>query len=193
MRSRMTLVPKLFSHWWEALERPHRLMDQHFGMALRPDELLRPSFFDRRFEQNYYRPWAELMRDTEKGWSMVKNENDKFHVALDVQQFKPEEIKVKIVDNFIIVEGKHEEMQDDHGIVSRQFMRKYMVPEQCDPEQATSTLSSDGVLTVTAPRKPEALENKRVKPIKIEHTGKPALENENEQQGQQQKKIASRQ
>lgn len=72
--------------------------------------------------------------------------------------------------------GKHEEKQDDHGIISRHFVRKYLVPEQCDPEKATSSLSSDGVLTIVAPMKPEAIENKREKIIKIEQTGKSSEE-----------------
>lgn len=193
MRSRMSIVRKLFSHWWETLDGPHRLADQNFGMMLRPGDLMPPSFLDQRFQPNYYRPWAELLREAEKGWSMVKNDKDKFHVALDVQQFKPEEITVKIQDNFIVVEGKHEAKQDDHGVVSRQFVRKYMVPEQCDPEQTSSTLSSDGILTITAPRKPESLESKRVKPIRIEHTGKPAIEQEQQEQDQQAPKISAQQ
>ncbi|RLU26618.1 hypothetical protein DMN91_000414 [Ooceraea biroi] len=46
-RYRATLIPKLFSHWWETLERPHRLMDQRF--AINPTHFFEPSFFDRRF------------------------------------------------------------------------------------------------------------------------------------------------
>lgn len=42
-----------------------------------------------------------------------------------------------------------------------------------DPEKATSTLTSDGILTITAPRKPEAIEQKKEKTVKIEHIGKP--------------------
>lgn len=43
--------------------------------------------------------------------------------------------------------------QDDHGFVSREFMRKYRVPAGVDPASVTSSLSSDGVLSVTVPRK----------------------------------------
>ncbi|XP_066594675.1 protein lethal(2)essential for life-like [Prorops nasuta] len=188
MRSRMSIVPRLVSHWWETLDRPHRLIDQHFGSAMDPERLFNQ--VERRINQlnqpfysmfPYHRPWADLMREEDSGWSVVKNEDDKFVVSLDVQQFKPEEVNVKVVDNYIIIEGKHEEKQDDHGIISRHFVRKYLVPEQCNPEMATSTLSSDGVLTISTPRKPEALENKKEKPIKIEHTGKPALENQDEE------------
>ncbi|XP_015609638.1 protein lethal(2)essential for life [Cephus cinctus] len=174
--ARMSLIPRLFSHWWEALERPHRLLDQHFGTGLTPDQLFHPSVLERRYPFVYERPWADLFRQGEGGWSVIKADKDKFHIALDVQQFKPDEVKVKVVDKFVVVEGKHEEKQDEHGIISRQFVRKYMVPEQCDADQVTSTLSSDGVLTITAPKKPGALEEKAEKVIKIEHTGKPAIE-----------------
>ncbi|XP_012270089.1 protein lethal(2)essential for life [Orussus abietinus] len=174
---RMALIPKLFSHWWEHLDRPHRLMDQHFGHGLHPDQLFNPSFYDRRFPFVYYRPWGELFRDDESsGWSVVKADKDKFQVALDVQQFKPEEVNVKVVDKYVVVEGKHEEKEDEHGMISRHFMRKYMIPEQCDVEKVSSTLSSDGVLTITAPRKPESIEQKQERTIKIEHVEKPAIE-----------------
>ena len=93
-------------------------------------------------------------------------------VVLDIQQFTPEEITVKVVDKFIVVEGKHEEKQDEHGWISRQFIRKYLVPEQCDLEQVKSTVSSDGILTITAPRKHDP-QNQREKLIRIEMTGKP--------------------
>ncbi|KZC10003.1 PREDICTED: protein lethal(2)essential for life-like [Dufourea novaeangliae] len=188
MRSRMTVIPKLFSHWWETLERSHRLLDQRFGKGLNPQDFP-PSFFDRspsRFlPYNYYRPWWDRFEEEEEsGWSIIKDDKDKFRVVLDIQQFKPEEVNVKVVDNFIVVEGKHEEKEDDHGVISRHFIRKYLVPDQCDPEKASSVLSSDGILTITAPRRPETLEAKQEKTIKIEHTGKPAEETQKAKQSQ---------
>lgn len=74
-------------------------------------------------------------------------------VILDVQQFSPEEITVKTVSNNIIIEAKHEERQDEHGYVSRQFLRRYVLPPSHDVNNITSSLSSDGVLTITAPKK----------------------------------------
>lgn len=74
-------------------------------------------------------------------------------VILDVQQFSPDEITVKTVDNYVIVEAKHEERQDEHGYISRHFVRRYVLPPSHDLVNVTSTLSSDGVLTVTAPKK----------------------------------------
>jgi crystallin alpha B len=74
-------------------------------------------------------------------------------VILDVQQFAPSEITVKTLNNTVIVEGKHEEKQDEHGFVSRHFMRRYVLPGDIEVDSIVSSLSSDGVLTVTAPKK----------------------------------------
>ncbi|XP_058796929.1 protein lethal(2)essential for life-like [Phymastichus coffea] len=182
----MSLVPLLFSDWWNDLERPHRLVDQNFGHGLTHDQLIPSHFLEsyahpslhplcRRNPMTYYRPWGELMRQMEGGGtSTVKADKDKFQVVLDVQQFKPEEINVKVVDKYVIVEGKHEEKQDEHGSISRHFVRKYLIPEQCNLDQVTSSLSSDGVLSITAPRK-EQSKTTNEKVVKIEHTGKPAI------------------
>merc|ERR1719342_817895 len=51
------------------------------------------------------------------------------------------------------VEGKHEE-KDEAGqrFVSRMFSRKQTLPKDVKSEDVVSNLSSEGVLTVTAPR-----------------------------------------
>ncbi|XP_011500515.1 PREDICTED: protein lethal(2)essential for life-like [Ceratosolen solmsi marchali] len=176
MRSRMSIIPRLVAQMWDQMERSHRLVDQHFGVPINPEHLFTPSLLDNRRFVPQYRPWIDMMRDDDPGYSMIKK--DKFHVALDVQQFKPDEINVKVIDNYVVVEGKHEEKQDDHGIVSRHFLRKYKIPDQCDPEKATSTLSYDGILTVVAPKKFEAIEKKNERILKVERTGKPMSEKE---------------
>lgn len=76
---------------------------------------------------------------------------DGFQVCVDVQQFLPNEITVKTVDNSVVIEAKHEEKEDNQGYVSRHFVRRYTLPEGFDAQQVVSSLSSDGVLTVKAP------------------------------------------
>lgn len=72
---------------------------------------------------------------------------------LDVQQFAPGEITVKVSDGSIVVEGKHEEKQDEHGFVSRHFVRRYLPPSrELDLDNVVSSLSSDGVLTISVPK-----------------------------------------
>lgn len=96
-----------------------------------------------------------------------------FQVNLDVQQFKPEELKVKVVDNCVVIEGKHEERSDEHGFVSRQFTRRYQLPDNVDMQALQSSLSSDGVLQLCAPKK--SIEDKGARSIPITHTNAPAV------------------
>ncbi|XP_016971634.1 heat shock protein 23 [Drosophila rhopaloa] len=84
---------------------------------------------------------------------------DGFQVCMDVSHFKPSELVVKVQDNSVLVEGTHEEREDDHGFITRHFIRRYALPEGYDAEKVASTLSSDGVLTVKIP-KPPAIEDK---------------------------------
>lgn len=88
-----------------------------------------------------------------------------FKVILDVQQFTPEEITVKASNNSVIVEGKHEEKPDEHGFISRQFTRRYILPTGYDIADVISSLSSDGVLTITAPKRPPPNAGERIVPI----------------------------
>lgn len=99
----------------------------------------------------------------------VADKDHDFHIHLDVGLFSPEELTVKIVDDHIIIEGKHEEREaDDVGYVSRHFIRRYGLPKGYNPDAIVSKLSSDGVLSVILP-KPSDEPKERI--ITIQHTG----------------------
>ncbi|XP_063390016.1 protein lethal(2)essential for life-like [Cydia fagiglandana] len=158
----MSLLPFLFDY---ELERPRRLMDQHFGLALTPDDILSATVGP-LMSREYYRPWRQLATAARDLGSSIKADKDKFQINLDVQHFSPEEISVKTTDGYIVIEGKHEEKKDQHGYISRQFKRRYALPEGCTPETVESRLSSDGVLSVTAPRVvPPEIQGERKVPI----------------------------
>lgn len=162
----MSLIPYLLDEFPFGVARPRRLMDQHFGLALTPDDLLTAVAAGPLLNRDYYRPWRHLAAAARDLGSSIKADADKLQINLDVQHFAPEEISVKTADGFIVVEGKHEEKKDQHGYVSRQFVRRYALPEGTLPETVESKLSSDGVLTITAPRKvPEAIKGERKVPI----------------------------
>lgn len=118
----------------------------------------------RSFRRNRH-PWAFQNR-TESN-TEVKTSKDTFQVSLDVQQFSPEELTVKTLDkNVIVVEGKHEEKEDEHGYITRHFVRKYKLPEEFDSTAVQSSLSSDGLLTVTSIKKVLESNEKEI-PIKL--------------------------
>lgn len=95
---------------------------------------------------------------------------DGFQVCLDVQHFQPNEIKVKTEDDSIVVHAKHEEKRDDHGYISREFTRRYDLPKGFKVEEVTSSLSSDGVLSIKCPTAP-AIEGSNVRHVQIQQTG----------------------
>ncbi|XP_041353344.1 alpha-crystallin A chain-like [Gigantopelta aegis] len=79
--------------------------------------------------------------------------NDEFCVQLDLQHFGPDDIHVKTVDNRLVIHAKHEEKEDEHGYICREFTRLYDLPKDVDPQDVTSTLSRNGVLTIKARRR----------------------------------------
>ncbi|XP_053619096.1 protein lethal(2)essential for life-like [Plodia interpunctella] len=152
----------------------NKLLDQTFGMALTPNDILTnilspfhhfQPFLSPFAMHDYFRPWRQLASLSKDLGSTIKSDKDKFQVNLDVQHFSPEEISVKTADGYVVIEAKHEEKQDEHGFVSRQFVRKYTLPEGAESENVVSELSSDGILTVTAPRKVVDDKGERVVPI----------------------------
>lgn len=53
-----------------------------------------------------------------------------------------------MVDDMITIEGKHEEQTDEHGMISRHFVRKYKMPKNCDPAKIMSNMTKEGTLTI---------------------------------------------
>uniref|UniRef100_A0A8D0BBQ2 SHSP domain-containing protein n=1 Tax=Salvator merianae TaxID=96440 RepID=A0A8D0BBQ2_SALMN len=125
---------------------PPRLFDQRFGEGLFESDLFST------LSPCYMRPPSlQFPSLPDTGLSEVKLEKDKFSVLLDVKHFSPEELSVKVVGDHIEVHAKHEERPDEHGYISREFHRRYLIPKGVDPAAIVSALSPDGVLSITAP------------------------------------------
>lgn len=171
----MSLLPLILSDRWD-VGRPSRIFNQRFGLDLDPEDLFSPISQDLRSLRlspaGYYRPWLSSAAQQDVG-STVSVDKDKFQINLDVQQFSPNEITVKVAgDNQIVVEGKHEEKPDEHGFISRHFVRKYFLPKGHDINQVASNLSSDGVLTISAPKVGQ--QSGEARTIPIQQTGAPS-------------------
>lgn len=88
----------------------------------------------------------EQDEEKELGWKINQVEKTNhaksgYRLRLDIQKFAPHEINVKTVDNVIVIEAKHEE---------RKYERSYLLPDDFKIEDVVSSISSDGILTVTA-------------------------------------------
>lgn len=159
-RSRISSLPSLF--WEDPFKRHNSLISDFWN---RPDPL--DSFFAPSRYAVYRAP--SLRWDGEEN---LTNPKDGFQVALNVENFKPEEISVKVADNTVIVEAKHEERSEDNeSYVSRQFSRRYVLPDEYNIKDVVSTLSADGILTVKVP--PKHLNEENIQKIDIQQTGTP--------------------
>ncbi|KAM4652787.1 LOW QUALITY PROTEIN: alpha-crystallin B chain [Discoglossus pictus] len=130
---------------------PGRLFEQSFGDHIQESDLFPTSAMMSPFYFRY--PFFKLSSWVDGGLSEMRLEKDRFCVNIDVKHFSPEDLKVRVLGDCIEIQGKHEERQDEHGYVSRDFQRRYKIPGDIDPLSITSSLSPDGVLTVTGPRK----------------------------------------
>nr|CAI5853729.1 unnamed protein product [Callosobruchus analis] len=150
----MSMVPWFFRD----VMRPLRMLEREMERQM-------------RYADDLFRFAPRINYDDVMGKDAVIQDKEKFQLKLDVQDFKPEEIVVKTINgNAIQIEAKHEEKHGkDQGFISRQLVRRFVLPKGHDIHNAVSSLSSDGVLTITAPRKPEAIEEERKIPITHEN------------------------
>lgn len=149
----MSLLPHVLHALVDSYDHPHWLNDMNdHQLYLTPADILQiPQRPMSRSGGPLRRPWRNLASGDSNISTFSSNKNE-FKVNLDVQQFKPDELKLKVVDGFLVVDGKHEERSDEHGYISRQFTRRYKIPEDVDQEKLSSHLSSDGVLSISAPK-----------------------------------------
>uniref|UniRef100_A0AC35GFJ7 SHSP domain-containing protein n=1 Tax=Panagrolaimus sp. PS1159 TaxID=55785 RepID=A0AC35GFJ7_9BILA len=60
-------------------------------------------------------------------------DNGQFKFAFDIQDYKPEELKIDVEGRDLIVAGNHKS-EDEHGILEKQFTRRFTIPENIDLE-----------------------------------------------------------
>ncbi|KAK9744955.1 Hsp20/alpha crystallin family [Popillia japonica] len=160
------------------------------------NDLIRPSFDEQRRlrarNEDIWSPYITLQNPHSKDQhcsrktaasdikSVANSPRNCFEINLDVQYFTPEEITVKLNENgFIIVDAKHNEKEDEHGYVSRHFVRRYPIPPGVNRHQIRCSLSSDGILKITALELDETNVLETI--IPIEQTGIPSKIVQNEQ------------
>lgn len=108
-----------------------------------------------------------VIANSERQASRVEYDNQKFSVTLDVSQYRPEDIEVKVKDNKLTVRAEHKEGTAETGYVQREYFRQYTLPEDVDIRQVRSYLSEDGMLSLDAPRLQLIDAGERVIPIQI--------------------------
>jgi len=78
----------------------------------------------------------------------------------DVKDYSAEDISVTVEDETLIVQAKRC-VEKDGAVSTKEFSRRIRIPPDVDPERLSSTLTSDGILTVEAPAPPEYSSNEQ--------------------------------
>lgn len=117
------------------------------------------------------------------GMKTTRTEDGNLQLAVDVSQYKPEEINVKLCDDNLVIEAKTESSENDSYHKS-EFKRWIKLPQDVKHDSIRSTLTADKKLLVEVPvNKPIADSRSRSIPITVQ---KEAIENKKGQSGDQQ-------
>jgi len=150
---------------WDEMMEPLSLMDEAMGTLMRPS----------RNGNNWPIANGQIQMSSAPE-THIENGPNKFKMFLDVRNYKPEEIEVTMGgNNRVTIHGKHEERQDDHGFIAREFTRSYLLPEDVKSEEIQSNWSRDGCLSIEVPKKltgQEGLPASQRIPIKFENAKK---------------------
>uniref|UniRef100_A0A0K0EIC2 SHSP domain-containing protein n=1 Tax=Strongyloides stercoralis TaxID=6248 RepID=A0A0K0EIC2_STRER len=121
-------------------------------------------FFQPLWGNNDFREMFKLGSANEE----LKVTDDYISLRMDVSQFRPNELRVNIVDGYIIIEGRHQQIYNRNGMMQQAFVRRYILPSNVREEDVVSDLSKDGILTITGKITP-SIKGKKRRNIPIEY------------------------
>ncbi|XP_071960844.1 small heat shock protein p36-like [Antedon mediterranea] len=115
--------------------------DRHFRRSSVPTFLLLDTFDGKEMRQH-----KNDALKKKKAACCPRTEEGKFHVGLNLSNFKPDEIDVSLDEDRLKIHAKSE-------TASSEVFKWYSLPENIETDKLTSSLSRDGTLHVIAPFK----------------------------------------
>lgn len=110
---------------------------------------------------HYLWPWNQLIKaaaamDAEDHLEepQILSDEKKFEINMNVKRFKPDELRVKVKNRYILVEGNHKEANDDKrfNFMANHFVQRFVLPLGSKQEEVTAVLKENGVLSISAPK-----------------------------------------
>ncbi len=101
----------------------------------------------------------------------IKEEEDRYLIQVDLPGVDPQDVEVTLENNVLTIRGERkteaEEKREGYYRVERvygSFFRSFTLPAEVDEEKIEASYK-DGVLTISVPKRPEAV--KKAKKIEI--------------------------
>ncbi|CAH2102013.1 unnamed protein product [Euphydryas editha] len=108
---------------------------------------------------HYLWPWNQLIRaaaalELEESLEdpQIISDSEKYQINLFVRRFKPEELKIKVKNRYIIVEGKQKVNDNASKFMANHFVQRFVLPPGTKQEEVTAVFNEKGVLSITAPK-----------------------------------------
>lgn len=99
---------------------------------------------------------VEVAKEREKPNNNYRGEHVRF--TFDLGKYQPKEIRVRIINEKLIVQAKRERKSDLKS-VGQEYNREVILPPDLDLDSATSMYSKSGILVVDLLRKPNKSES----------------------------------
>ena len=116
---------------------------------LKPVQLFGEDFFSDSF-------WNEPEMTQSENRVEVTEDDEKFEFTFAIDDYKPQELKVSVLDDVLQIEGRHMDQMDEVSkkkSLSKQFSRSYVLPRHLyKMDEVESCLTKAGNLTVKVPK-----------------------------------------
>ncbi|KAL0124464.1 hypothetical protein PUN28_006360 [Cardiocondyla obscurior] len=90
--------------------------------------------------------WFDLLNRKPSIRSYI--EDNVYKITMNMKRYNAEQISVKVMDRWIVVEF---EIKQD--TLSQQSVKRFLLPQRANADQVTATLYNDGILLIAAPLK----------------------------------------
>ena len=103
--------------------------------------------------------------------TVEKKSQNKFNLNLDLNGFDSNDIKVKTIGQKLIVDAEKEENTEEDGFKTysrKQFHKSIVLPDNVKPDDIKSSLTSKGLLRISAPVMSLPAPDEREKEIVVE-------------------------
>uniref|UniRef100_A0A914DNY2 SHSP domain-containing protein n=1 Tax=Acrobeloides nanus TaxID=290746 RepID=A0A914DNY2_9BILA len=114
------------------------------------------------------------LRIRDNAGQLKMEENGDFTYRVNIQGYRPEELKVDIEGDDMVIQGEHkEERENEH--VYRQFRRKFKIPKEALKDSIRADMVDTGLLIITGQSLGAVQAQKRNIPIEQKKSDKPDL------------------
>ncbi|XP_061412852.1 heat shock protein beta-11-like [Lethenteron reissneri] len=102
-----------------------------------------------------------------------QEQGDGFVACLDVQQFSPEDLAVKVSGDKLVVAGRHEVKSGEGSSGNyrhscQEFREEMQLPRDVDPQSVSCSMTADGKLKIKAQRRALPAAGERVVAIEVQ-------------------------